>query len=247
MKILSFSSNRLFLAPSLGETNPFSIMNSISNKIVGESASSYIIAKTASNSAFNPSLAPFQILASRYMVSLDTFPVRTSMVTGGALALLGDLIAQKSNTSSSKYDRARAVGFVSFDVVYRAIQCILFPHIVRIFNGSSLASIPGIGMNLRTSAVLEQTAVNQFIVIPFLYYPVFFTLMGFLQGVPINTTMTRAKDTLMSLLKRNWLFWIPVQCFQFGCIQKKLQIPFLCVAGLLWTIILSASVASSQK
>jgi len=223
-------------------------MDSNANKrIVGKRTSSYLRVKTASNSAFNPSLVPFQILASRYLVSLDAYPVRTNMVTGGAIALLGDLIAQKSNTSSSKYDRARAVGFVSFDVVYRAIQCILFPQLVRIFDGSWLASIPGIGIDLQTIAVLEQTAVNQFIVVPFLYYPVFFALMGFIQGLPLDATMARVHRTFIPLLKRNWLYWIPVQCFQFMYIQEKLQIPFLCVAGLVWTFVLSASVGSSQR
>jgi hypothetical protein len=47
-------------------------------------------------------------------------------------------------------------------------------------------------------------------------------------------------------LKRNWLFWIPVQYFQFGYVDEPLQIPFLCVVGLAWTFILSLAAGSVQ-
>jgi hypothetical protein len=102
-------------------------------------------------------------------------------------------------------------------------------------------------VDIRTLATIEQTFANQFLVIPFIYYPVFFTLTGYLQGLPIDATIERAQQTLLPLLKRNWLFWIPVQYFQFGYVEEPLQIPFLCVAGLAWTFILSAFAGSVKS
>ena len=48
-------------------------------------------------------------------------------------------------------------------------------------------------------------------------------------------------------MKRNLLFWIPVQFVQFGYIQEDLQIPFLSMCGLAWTFILSVAAGSAKS
>lgn len=89
-----------------------------------------------------------------------------------------------------------------------------------------------------------ETTANQFIVIPIIYYPLFFSLTGYVQGLSIDATIDRAQTTIIPLLKRNWTFWIPIQYFQFGYVDEPLQIPFLCVVGLAWTFILSVAAGS---
>eukprot|EP00554_Chaetoceros_debilis_P003736 CAMPEP_0194086186 /NCGR_PEP_ID=MMETSP0149-20130528/20256_1 /TAXON_ID=122233 /ORGANISM="Chaetoceros debilis, Strain MM31A-1" /LENGTH=314 /DNA_ID=CAMNT_0038769223 /DNA_START=234 /DNA_END=1178 /DNA_ORIENTATION=+ len=222
----------------------------------GAARSIYPIAQTQtttsiSTSALNASPVPIEEIFAWYRGSLDVHPIATSMVTGGILAFFGDFIAQKANASSpdDKYDPTRAASLVSFDVVYRASQCALFPEIVKLCDGRHLGSIlpmADLSGDLHNLAVLEQTLTNQFAVIPFFYYPVFFTLTGFAQGLSAEASLERAQTTIVPLLKRNWLFWIPVQYFQFGYVEEQLQIPFLCVAGLAWTFILSATAGSAQ-
>lgn len=227
------------------------------NFFPGDARSTYSRAQTkvtsiSTSSALNASPVPIEEIYSWYRGSLDVHPIGTSMVTGGILAFLGDLIAQKANASSpdDKYDPTRAASLVSFDVVYRASQCVLFPEIVKLCDGRHLGSIlpmTDLSGDLHNLAILEQTLTNQFVVIPFFYYPVFFTLTGFTQGLSAEASLERAQTTIVPLLKRNWLFWIPVQYFQFGYVEEQLQIPFLCVAGLAWTFILSATAGSAQK
>ena len=48
-------------------------------------------------------------------------------------------------------------------------------------------------------------------------------------------------------MKRNLLFWIPVQYVQFCYVPTDLQIPFLSCAGLAWTFILSILAGSAEK
>lgn len=91
------------------------------------------------------------------------------------------------------------------------------------------------------------STVNQFLVIPFIYYPIFFTLTGYVQGLSLDATIERVSTTIVPLLKRNWAFWIPVQYFQFGYVDEPLQIPFLCVVGLAWTCILSIAAGSVKS
>jgi hypothetical protein len=86
---------------------------------------------------------------------------------------------------------------------------------------------------------MEQTLASQLGIVPFFYYPVFYTITAFVKGVDREQAVQRAKDTFIPLMKRNLLFWIPVQFIQFGYIDENLQIPFLSVAGLAWTFIIS--------
>ena len=96
-------------------------------------------------------------------------------------------------------------------------------------------------------AAMEQTLASQLGIIPFLYYPVFFSLTGLIQGLTTEQSITRAKETFIPLMKRNLLLWIPVQFIQFGFIEEGLQIPFLSVCGLAWTFILSIMAGSAKN
>lgn len=191
--------------------------------------------------------SPLDVMVTMYKDSLFDFPLETKLLTGAFLAFLGDAIAQ---SREPEYDSTRAGAFVTFDMIYRAVQCGLFPGIVKTCDGNHLASLlsaMSITPDLHVLSTLEQTFANQFIVIPIIYYPVFFTLTGTLQGLTTKENIERAKTSIVPLLKRNWLFWIPVQYFQFGYVDEPLQIPFLCVAGLAWTFILSAYAGSVEK
>jgi len=92
-----------------------------------------------------------------------------------------------------------------------------------------------------------QAIASQLIVVPFFYYPVFFTFTAYIQGLDFEEGLLRAKDNFIPLMKRNLLFWIPVQYIQFCYIPTDLQIPFLSVAGLAWTFILSVLAGSAKK
>lgn len=188
--------------------------------------------------------APFNEISTLYNQALLTNPLETKLVTGGILASLGDYIAQRGEEGD--FDTKRAGAFVTFDVMYRAIQCALFPEITRVCDGHYLGSfIPAVDLSIL--ATLEQTMANQFIIIPFMYYPLFFSLTGYVQGLSIDANIERVKTTIVPLLKRNWAFWIPIQYFQFGYVDEPLQIPFLCLVGLAWTFILSVSAGSVKN
>jgi len=176
-----------------------------------------------------------------YNQALLTNPLETKLATGGVLALAGDAIAQSRDVGG--YDTKRAGAFITFDVMYRAFQCTSFPEITRVCDGHYLATLlPGIDVTVLATA--EQTMANQFFFIPLFYYPLFFSLTGWVQGLTVDATIERAQTTIFPLLKRNWAFWLPVQYFQFGYVDEPLQIPFLCLVGLIWTFILSVAAGS---
>mmetsp|Transcript_1203 Transcript_1203/g.1693 ORF Transcript_1203/g.1693 Transcript_1203/m.1693 type:complete len:319 (-) Transcript_1203:203-1159(-) len=203
-------------------------------------------------------------LLQQYKRSLETHPLATKMVTGGTLAVMGDAIAQsRTNNSESPpvYDTTRAFSFMVFDMCYRALQHVSFPTIVQTCKGQYLGGlidhIPLLSQYAHSVSsetdlyyylgAMEQTLASQLGIVPFLYYPVFFSLTGFIQGLTLEGSLQRAQENFLPLMKRNLLFWIPVQFIQFGFIEEGLQIPFLSVCGLAWTFILSVMAGSAKS
>jgi hypothetical protein len=190
-------------------------------------------------------------VATTYTTLLSQHPLVTKMATGGVLATCGDAIAQSQ--TDEPYDLRRAASFMAFDMVYRAVQHVSFPVIVHECQGQYMATLLS---NLHLSSFLhlptayaataEQTLASQLGIVPFFYYPVFFTLTAFIQGLSAEGALDRAKENFIPLMKRNLLFWLPVQFVQFGFIDENLQIPFLSVAGLCWTFILSVAAGSAS-
>lgn len=186
-----------------------------------------------SSSTTSTSLELFSPISTALVSMYTESPFTANILTGGTLALCGDAIAQFFSKSSKKkrkerqsdeqkefsYDMKRASAFVLFDCCYRASQTALFPVITNECDGRLLSSIwptfLGHSKGIESSlSVVEQTFANQFLVIPLLYYPLFFTLTGYLQGLNLKQIWYRAKTTIFPLLKRNWLFWIPMQFIQ---------------------------------
>jgi protein Mpv17 len=191
---------------------------------------------------------------SDYQVALKTQPYPTKMATGVVLAFVGDAIAQLREPAS--YDKKRAVAFATFDAVYRAVQQFTYPPLIAKLKGQfilallgslGLQSIASLDSVTNLSGPLEQTLVSQLVIIPTLYYPVFYAVTGTVQGLSMDETIQRAKDTFIPLMKRNLLFWIPIQFGAFGFIQEDLQIPVLILCGLVWTIILSISAGAVKS
>jgi len=184
---------------------------------------------------------------SGYKELLKTHPLPTKMLTGATLAVCGDAIAQSKDTDVD-YDKRRAASFAVFDMAYRALQHFSFPIIVAYCHGQLLGSVPVLDtLDSAQLAAMEQTLASQLGIVPFLYYPAFFSISGAIQGLTASAAWSRAQETFVPLMKRNLLFWIPVQFIQFGYIQEDLQIPFLSCAGLAWTFILSLYAGSAKS
>lgn len=202
----------------------------------------------------------------KYRDVLMAHPLSTQMLTGGVLAVAGDAVAQgqlKGNLNQQQqlmrrsYDKRRAISFMAFDMAYRAVQHVLFPWIIANCHGQYGAAILdtlGLSNYYADSidgdtfmAAIERTMANQLLVVPLLYYPFFFALTAIIQGLDTKAGYQRARSMFLPLMQRNLLFWLPVQFIQFRFVDEHLQIPFVCVAGLCWTIILSSIAGDSQQ
>ena len=57
---------------------------------------------------------------------------------------------------------------------------------------------------------------DQLLVIPTLYYPIFFLTTGLVYKLNVAQMISRAGSLWWPLLKRNFAFWLPVQFVQFA-------------------------------
>lgn len=202
-------------------------------------------------------------LFERYNYLLKYKPLRTKVITGATLAVLGDGIAQLRSSSSgssrmnARYNPRRALSFATFDGCYRIFQHAAFPYIIsscqgrvvgKIISSSSSTTTTMGGKNIQLAcAALERTLVYQLLVIPILYYPIFFTFTGYIQGLTLSQILTRARSSFIPCWKRNLLFWIPCQFIMFSVINERWQIPFACLLGMLWSSILSITAGNANK
>lgn len=178
-------------------------------------------------------------LVQGYQQALHAQALQTQVITGVVLAILGDALAQ--NTISKEpngYNVKRALSFATFDAVYRAAQHYIYPPMMTLCAGQVLG--PLVPNHALAAAAMERALVSQIVVIPIVYYPVFFAVTGAVQGLTTQQTVQRAQSSFWPLMKRNWLFWIPVQFGVFaGVSDEAAQIVILTACGLVWTIILS--------
>jgi hypothetical protein len=122
------------------------------------------------------------VLYKPYQNSLVTNPLITKVLTGAVLAVAGDAVAQSTTTEEDRigYDKYRALSFAVFDSCYRFFQHNVFPIVIRLGQGNVVESLlpkilPSnfVGFLLPAAAAIEQTAMYQFVIVPFLYYPMF--------------------------------------------------------------------------
>jgi len=197
-------------------------------------------------------------LLSEYRKALDAEPLKVKIITGCLLAILGDALAQ-SRQLDEEYNKKRAGAFVAFDGVWRTVQQVTYGPIIQTCNGKFTAGLVGSLPLLNVQdqllrdenkvilGAIEQTLVSQLVLIPLLYYPIFYAVTGVVQNLTVEETITRAKETFIPLMKRNLLFWIPVQFGAFYFVEENLQIPVLTAFGLIWNVILSLSAGKVSK
>lgn len=186
-------------------------------------------------------------LVESYTTLLQTYPLETKLATAAVLAAAGDAIAQRREPGP--YDSARAGSFVLFDTCYRGgFQHLAFPWIIQTFQGDALQAVlpAGLDADPQFLAAIECTIVNQLVIVPVVYYPLFFALTGAVQGLTMDESLVRARERFVDLTIRNWKFWIPAQLLQFALLPEPLQVPYTCAMGLVWNVILSAAAGSAR-
>jgi len=181
---------------------------------------------------------PLAQAVSVYGSSLATRPLETNVITAAVLGFGSDYFAQLRDAES--YDRRRGVSIAAFSVAYRGIfQYHAFSIMHNLLKGDALAALIHAGQTTRVLAALERTLFNQFLIVPAVYYPLFFALTGAIQGLSPAASLRRARANFLPLMGTTLKFWLPLNLVQFSVMPVGWQVPFVCAVGFAWTAILS--------
>jgi hypothetical protein len=182
----------------------------------------------------NPRASMLEQMALVYDEALTQSPIPTRVITAAVLATTGDALAQKGDASVSqknggRWDRRRTLSFALAEGIYKGL--LLHPMMlfaIRRLNGQYLGV-----------AAIERALFNQLCMAPCVYYPLYFLISGWMQGLSNRETLRRMRAKFPRVYGINLCFWIPVQTFQFSFVPVLYKVPFICFAGLVWICILS--------
>mmetsp|Transcript_5024 Transcript_5024/g.6925 ORF Transcript_5024/g.6925 Transcript_5024/m.6925 type:complete len:276 (-) Transcript_5024:35-862(-) len=190
---------------------------------------------------------PKELLDS-YRTLLVEEPVPTKAITAATLAVAGDAVVQ---LQEERYDSNRALAFAIFAAVYTgAYQHYWFgflsSHVDDFYRQISQSPVEGFTPLYVGLSAATKVAFNQMMI--FIgYMPFFFAISGALTGLTVDENIERAKNLIRPLFIRNCAFWVPVQLIQFGFIEPEWHITYVCFAGLIWNVILSAVAGDTSK
>jgi len=137
------------------------------------------------------------------------------MGTAGLIAGCGDVTAQslqrefaQSRETRQAFDWRRTAAFCAFGVGYTGgAQSILF----RLYAHRWPLAPTSAPVLTRARPVLMRLLVNQFVVVPTLYFPLLFAGTETLRGRTLAEAEERYDSRWWSTAKLNWCLWLPAQ------------------------------------
>lgn len=152
----------------------------------------------------------FGTIWSFYLLQLEKNPLVTKAITSGLLNGVGDAIAQLSFSDEDfNWKRFAIFQLLGFVLIGPALH-VWYGALARMF------SAPG------TSSALGRLAMDQILFAPFFLGSIISSIMvleGHASEVP-----AKLKGDLFTIVKSNWVLWVPFQFINFRFVPQHLQV-----------------------
>ncbi|KAI8822008.1 uncharacterized protein EV422DRAFT_525280 [Fimicolochytrium jonesii] len=166
----------------------------------------------------------------RYLELLEEKPLQTKALSAGAIAVAGDVIAQKIDTSPDhpNWDPKRTARLGLYGM---ALSAPLTHGWYKVLDKRL-----GVGMDLTTS--LKKVAADQVLAAaPFT--ALFFVCNSAMEGASGKEIKHRLETNLWPTLKANWAVWPAALAINFRYVPFKLRVLVVNILGLGWGTYLS--------
>lgn len=175
---------------------------------------------------------------------------------------VADLLVQVAieGRSSDEIDWKRNVVFTAFGLaVLGAYQYFLYVNVfARLFPGAGAFAAKSIKDKLADvkgmMAMFGQVGIDQFLHMPFTYFPIFYLLKQAILVGEGNDFATNAgiafqtwKNNILTDMMAAWKFWLPANIVNFGFMPMHLRVVFMAALSLFWTAILSVMRGGADK
>lgn len=222
---------------------------------------------SSTNKNESSSEAFFKRAWTKYMLLLETRPLATKVVSGAAIAAIGDINCQVFLEPDSPFDVKRAVTFTFLGGAFISpLLHVSYGFLGRAFPGTSAVvrplsplalyeCLPALISRSRTlllaasyargseclttllQTVAKRLALDQLVFAP-TFLSVFFSLLLTLEGEADKVPEKLAQDWWPAV-KANWVVWVPAQLINFRFVPGSLQVLFSNVVGLFWNMYMS--------
>ncbi len=157
-----------------------------------------------------------------YMARLQDKPLLTKTVTGFAMALAGDLIAQRSESPGQPVDVRRLAAFTVFGAAWTGpVNNRWLPLVARL-------------PNLGTKLLVQHGFLN-----PLVFVPAFLIWNAVAQGKDWGETRGYVQERYPKVLCSVVAFWTPVTAVVFSRVPEVLQSVTMAVISLVWNVAFS--------
>jgi len=159
-------------------------------------------------------------------------PVFRKIAVGATASFVGDGIAQTfTGDEHTPYDVRRGLAFTAYGAcVVGACNHYLFLALERRFS-------EGKGRSLKI--MLQKVGITQGIVVPFIYYPMFYSLVGTIRGYSANSVAAQIRREHMQIQLVNWSLSIPTTMIMFTFVPLRFQVAFSGVNMIAFSSVLS--------
>lgn len=210
-----------------------SVLRSRSRAAASRSAWVQQRASYSSAAAKSSSSGLFRRAWDSYASLLETHPLPTKIVTGGAIAGLGDVGCQLVLEAGDHQDEEKPLLDVKRTAIFTFLGGVLITPVLHVWYGFLGSRLPGVS----TAAVAKRLALDQLGFAP-TFLPVFLssvlTLEGNAEQIP-----DKLRADWWPVTKANWGVWVPAQILNFRFVPGSMQVLFSNVVGLLWNAYLS--------
>ena len=186
--------------------------------------------------------------ASIYSSALVTNPLEVKAATAAVLSVTSDAMVQRKETPG-QYNWGRGASFATFNAAYKGVFLhFSLPAIFALCQGNVLrAAVGAAGVPVCGDALLkalERTIFNQLLVVPIVFFPLFFGVTGAVQGLNSGASWQRMRENYVPMCWSSFKFWFPVQIITFLMLPLKWQASCTQAVSFVWNYILSSLVGS---
>jgi hypothetical protein len=170
----------------------------------------------------------YSVLWLMYLARLDSNPIATKALTAGALNGFGDILAQLTfNDKDQSFDWKRLGIFTLLGTAFVGPALhVWYGTLARLFAGAG-----------GTSSALGRLLMDQIFFAPIFIGSIISMIMT-LEGQGENVP-SKIRNDLFTIVKSNWVLWVPFQFINFRFVPQHLQVLASNVVALAWNTYMS--------
>eukprot|EP00164_Ancoracysta_twista_P002037 GFYU01002683.1.p1 GENE.GFYU01002683.1~~GFYU01002683.1.p1 ORF type:complete len:341 (-),score=112.30 GFYU01002683.1:145-1167(-) len=172
-----------------------------------------------------------RIIASKYNTIATKYPMLTGMGSATVMLTLADISSQKLVEKQEKMDWRRTAALGSFGLFYGGVinykwYCLLDYLIPQARFGVA-------------AAVVIKTALDNFVMSPLVYIPVYYLYTGLFKGMSLQEVKEKFMAEYVNTVKMTIQVWVPTKLVVFYAVPTHLRVGTVCCISFVWNTILS--------